>query len=219
MRTMLKVALLFLCIALPAAAQRRTSEITAGSGHYSLLGGDTVGNDVNVVSSEVGWPSISFGITHGVSRTADVGLRFDLLFGIDGDTQGSHFGIGLGAPLRTTILRRDRISVLVHVDPGIKIFTTSPALFGLAFPVGVTLGYAYSRELTVAFGVDMPLTLYVSPSPVNFVISPQFGPALEYRVDPRLTVGLNTRFGPVIYTQPGVSDFGFVMQVLAAYRM
>jgi hypothetical protein len=32
-------------------------------------------------------------------------------------------------------------------------------------------------------------------------------------------VGLNTRFGPIFSTNGGGSQFGMVMQVLAAYRM
>lgn len=217
MRMMLTGIVLLLSIAVPAAAQTRRSD-TGATGRYSLLGGETVGTGTNVVSGEFGWPSVSFGITHGVNRDADVGLRFDLLFGVEGATQLSQFGVGFRAPLRMTAMRRDRLSVLLHVDPGLKIFTTSPAAVGLAFPVGVVFGYEATREVTVAFGVDLGMTLYVSPSPVSFWISPMFGPAIEYRVDPRLTVGINTRFGEVFDTSDG-NGFGLVMQLLLAYRM
>src|ERR1700675_3068345 len=123
MRVMLNVLLLLLSIAVPAAAQRRID--AAPAGRYSLLGGDTVGAGTNVVSGEFGWPSVSFGYTHGLNRDTDIGLRFDLLF-----------GVGFRVPMRMTALRKDRFSVLLHFDPGLKIFTTSPAMFGLAFPVG-----------------------------------------------------------------------------------
>jgi hypothetical protein len=216
MRPTLKVLVLSLSLAVPAAAQRRTD--TAGTGHYSLLGGETVGAGTNVVSGEFGWPSVSFGYTHGLSRDADIGLKFDLLFGVEGATQSSQFGVGFRVPMRMTAMRRDRLSVLLHFDPGLKIFTYSPALFGLSFPVGVVFGYSATREMVVAFGLDLPMTLYVSPSPVQFLISPMFGPAIEYHVDPRLAVGVNTRFGPVINTSGG-SEFGFVMQLLLAYRL
>jgi hypothetical protein len=59
----------------------------------------------------------------------------------------------------------------------------------------------------------------VTPSPVTFVISPMFGPAVEFHVDPRLAVGINTRFGPVIPTNGGGAEFGFVTQLMLAYRM
>jgi hypothetical protein len=216
MRATLKVLVLSLTVALPAAAQRRLD--TGPVGRYSLLGGETVGAGTNVVSGEFGWPSVTFGYTHGLSRDTDIGLRFDLLFGVEGATQASQFGVGFRVPMRMTAMRKDRLSVLLHFDPGLKIFTYSPALFGLAFPVGVVFGYSATREMVVAFGLDLPMTLYVSPSPVRFLIAPMFGPAIEYHVDPRLAVGVNTRFGPVINTSGG-SEFGFVMQVLLAYRM
>jgi hypothetical protein len=221
MRTLIQVLVLSMAVALQAAAQtRRTTDIgPSTTGRYNLLGGETVGNGVNVVSGEFGWPSVSFGVTHGLSRDTDVGAKFDLLFGLEGDTQASQFGIGFRVPYRMVALRSDRLSVLLHVDPGIKLFTTSPATFGFGFPVGAVFGYAATRDVTVGFGVDLNMALYVTPSPVQFVISPIFGPAVEFHVDPRLAVGINTRFGPVIYTNGGATDFGFVTQLLLAYRM
>jgi hypothetical protein len=217
MRTMLKVLVLAVSLAFSASAQTRRTDPPLAGARYSLLGGETVGNGVNVASGEFGWPGISFGYTHGVSRDADIGLRFDLLFGFEGTTT-SQFGIGFRVPLRLTAMRSDRISVLVHVDPGMKLYTTSPAIFGLQFPVGVVFGYAAARDVVVAFGVDMPMTLVLTPSPVTFFLAPTFGPAVEFHVDPRLAVGINMRFGPVIATSGG-TDFGFVTQLLLAYRM
>src|SRR5438128_7862225 len=220
MRTLIQATVLTMAVALGATAQtRRTTDISAPvTGRYSLLGGETVGTGVNVVSGEFGWPSVTFGIKHGLSRDTDVGAKFDLLFGIEGATEASQFGIGFRVPYRMVALRSDRLSVLLHIDPGIKLFTTSPATFGFGFPVGAVFGYAAQRDLTIAFGVDLNMSLLVTPSPVRFVISPMFGPAVEFHVDPRLTVGLNTRCGPVIYSTGG-SDFGFVTQLMLAYRM
>jgi len=218
MRMAIKVLFLTFGIALSASAQRRADVPPLPGAKYSLLGGETVGKDVNVVSGEFGWPSITFGVTHGVSRDSDIGLKFDLLFGVEGVSSASQFGIGFRAPLRTVLLRNDRLSVLVHIDPGLKVFTTSPALFGLGFPVGAIFGYAARPDLTVAFGVDLGMTLYVAPD-VSMVFAPMFGPAVEFHVDPRLAVGFNTRFGPVFETRGGASDFGFLVQVLLAYKM
>jgi len=220
MRTLIQVLVLSMAVALQAGAQtRRTTDIgPSTTGRYSLLGGETVGTNVNVVSGEFGWPSVTFGVTHGLSRDTDVGAKFDLLFGIEGATEASQFGIGFRVPYRMVALRSDRLSVLLHVDPGIKLFTYSPALFGIAFPVGAIVGYAVNRDITAAFGVDLNMTLYVTPSPVSFWISPMFGPAVEFHVDPRLAVGINTRFGPVLPSTGG-SSFGFVTQLMLAYRM
>jgi len=205
-----------LAAAFPFQANAQTRS-TLGDGRYSLLGGEVLGKGVNAVSGEFGWPSITFGYTHGMGQNWDIGAKFDLLYGVEGITSLTQFGLGFRVPMRATILRSDRLSVLVHVDPGLKLFTYSPAVFGFSFPVGVVLGYAASREVNVAFGVDLPMTLYVAPN-ANFFIGPWFGPAVEYHVDQRLLVGFNTRFGPIFATGGG-NDFGFLMQLLLAYRM
>ena len=68
MRMTIKVLLLTFGIALSASAQRRADVPPLPGTKYSLLGGETVGKDVNVVSGEFGWPSVTIGVTHGVSR-------------------------------------------------------------------------------------------------------------------------------------------------------
>jgi hypothetical protein len=206
-------ALLAAAAATPAFAQRTTP-----LGQYSLLGGTTVPQGVDVVSGEFGWPSASFGFTHGMSPTTDVGFRFDLIYGFE-YTDISQFGIGFRVPLRLLAFRRDRLSALVHVDPGLKVYTTTSAAFGFQFPVGLTLGYSATPELNVGFGFDLPMTLFVTPAPVTFFLGPLFGPAFEFHPDRQLAVGLNTRFGPIFNTQAGASRFGFVTQLLLAYRM
>src|SRR5262245_7316168 len=207
-------AVLSAAAASPAFAQARTTP----GGQYSLLGGTTVPTGTDVVSGEFGWPSATFGFTHGLSGTTDIGFKFDLNFGFE-DTTISQFGIGFRAPLRVMALRRDKISVLLHVDPGIKVYTTSPdAAFGFQWPIGVTVGYAAEPQLNVAFGFELPMTLFVTPSPVSFFLGPMFGPALEYHVDRLLTVGFNTRFGPIFNTSDG-NRFGFITQMMLAYRL
>ena len=210
-------AVLSAAAASPAFAQARTTP----GGQYSLLGGTTVPAGTDVVSGEFGWPSASFGFTHGLSGTTDVGFKFDLIFGLE-DTTTSQFGIGFRVPLRLLLHRRDRISVLAHVDPGIKIYTTNPALFAFQWPVGLTVGYAARPDLNVAFGFELPMTLEVTgpgPSPVQMFLGPMFGPALEYHVDRQLAVGFNTRFGPIFSTKGGGGQFGFITQMMLAYRL
>jgi hypothetical protein len=209
--TLIGAALLCAAAASPAFAQARTAP-------YSLLGGTTVPAGSDVVSGEFGWPSASFGFTHGTGPASDVGFKFDLIYGFESTTI-SQFGIGFRVPLRFMVHRRDRISVLAHVDPGIKIYTTTPALFGFQWPIGLTVGYAATPEFNVAFGFELPMTLVVTPSPVQMLLGPMFGPAFEYHVDRQLTVGFNTRFGPIFSTQGGGGEFGFVTQMLLAYRL
>ncbi|MFL5424950.1 MAG: hypothetical protein ACJ783_07930 [Myxococcales bacterium] len=229
------VVLCVVIVATAAHAQSRRSSVTgttaSRSTNYSIFGADTVPAGVDVAEAEFGWPAITFGFLHGLSPTSDVGVKFDLLFGVEGESQDgfSQFGIGARVPFRIHALRKDKVGVLFHVDPGIKLHTFSPAWFGIAFPVGVTFAYAAHNDFTVAFGVDLPMTLFVTPSPVAFFIGPQFGPAFEYHVDRELTIGLNTRFGPVIRTAtpgfdvPGVSgngtEFGFTIELGLGYRL
>src|SRR4029077_5709133 len=134
MRKMLMAFVVAGTLAFEASAQSRRDTAPPPPGtRYSLLGGETVGSGVDVVSGEFGWPGISFGFTHGLNRDTDVGARFDLLFGFEEISSTSQFGIGVRVPLRMTVLRRDRLSVLVHIDPGLKLYTTSSAAFGLQF--------------------------------------------------------------------------------------
>jgi hypothetical protein len=217
------VVLSLALFATAARAQSRRTSLTASSssrsGHYSLLGGETVPTGVDVVSGEFGYPGVSFGLTHGTSATSDIGVKFDILYGYEYTTL-SEFGIGARIPFRFAAYKRDRIGVLFHIDPGIKFYTTDPVSFGFQWPIGVTLGYTVGPELTVAFGVDVPMFLKVASSPVDFFLGPMFGPAFEYHVDRELTLGLNTRFGPIIETAfGGATRFGFVTQLLIGYRL
>jgi len=215
MRKMLMVAALAATFAFEANAQTRPA---VSDGRYSLLGGEVLSKGVNAVSGEFGWPSITFGYTHGMGQNWDIGAKFDILYGFEGVTSATQFGLGFRVPLRMTVLRNDRLSVLVHFDPGLKLFTYSPALFGISFPIGTVIGYAASPQVNVGFGIDLPMTLYVTPSPVQLLLGPMFGPAIEYHVDQKILVGFNTRFGPIFATSDG-NNFGFLMQLLLAYRM
>lgn len=209
-------------------ARTGAAETTLAPAQYSLLGGETVPAGADVVSAEFGWPSVTFGFTHGTGANSDVGLRFDLLYGVEETTTFSKFGVGARVPLRFVALRRDRLSVLLHFDPGIKAYTYSPAWFGIQFPLGLVFGYRATSSVTLAFGIDVPMTLFVTPSPVVFWIAPTFGPGVEAQITRNFLLGLNTRFGPVIRTGvPGVpsffndsgAEFGFLLQVLLAYRL
>lgn len=222
-------------VLLPAQARAqargpRTGALDLGvpaGARYSLVGGETLPQGVDAISAELGWPGISFGVTHGTGPNTDVGVRFDLLFGVEETTTFNKFGVGLRVPLRLVALRRDRVSVALHFDPGIVTHTYSPAWFGLRFPIGATIGYRAAQNVTLAFGIDAPMTLFLTPSPVAFWIAPMFGPSAEIQVTRELLAGVNMRFGPVIrsaipsvsFVDTSGSEFGFLVQLLLAYRM
>jgi hypothetical protein len=215
-----------------------------GLGDWSVAGAEiNTGRPFEDV--RVGWPDVDFGYTFNVSPKMDMGIRFGLLYGYEGTTDTTGFGVGLAlyAPLRFQIARSSDVNVLVHVDPGLKLYTgasyqgacvdafgdvvpcniSGPTQFGFMFPVGIVVGGSPVRELPnleVGGGFDLNLALFVT-SPVNFIIGPMVGPYVEYHVvNPNVAVGLTTRFGAAIPTASGASSaFAFQMLAYAGYRL
>ena len=52
--------------------------------------------------------------------------------------------------------------LLFHVDPGLKLYTTSSAQFGFQFPVGLVMGFPVQPNLEIGVGLDFNMTLLVS---------------------------------------------------------
>ena len=189
---------------------------------WSILGPDTVPVGADVISGAFGWPDVSFGYTHGISPTFDAGARFSLLYGVE-NTTTTQFGLALAAPLRFHLLSRDKVGILFHIDPGLRLYTTSPASFGFQFPVGVNFGIHVTPELTIGAGADFWASLFVSgiASP-GFLFGPLIGPYIEYHIDPQLVIGLDTRFGAIIAAGSNIqttTNFGFRTQVVFGYRL
>ena len=98
---------------------------------------------------QAGWPNVNFGYTFNLSKTSDIGIRFGLLYGVEGTTY-TQFGLGLWAPLRFQLIRGENFNLLFHVDPGVRLYfsgstcvagtnfcyDTSKTLFAFTFPVG-----------------------------------------------------------------------------------
>jgi hypothetical protein len=228
MRHMNRMALLAaLAIALPAAAVAQAD----GAGRPGLNGWSAVGSETisgrPMLDVQAGWPSTTFGYTFGMSPTSDVSLRLGLLYGYEGTTS-SQFGLAFYAPLRFQLVQGKDFRLLFHVDPGLKLYTTSSAQFGFQFPVGIVMGFPVAPNLEVGVGLDFNMTLIVTGnfSP-QFIFGPAAGPYVEYHPMPDLGIGLNTRFGAAInaYSSYGGasggtnSDFAFTTQLFVAYRL
>ena len=211
---------------LATAAFALGSEARAAEGLHT---GDTVRTGGNLFYCEVGWPDLSLGIQHGVTHRVDVGFRFSLPYGFEyrGYTT---LGMGLRVPIRIAILRSARASLQVHIEPGLKFdsFSTCHHIvsfcpggigFGIQFPVGLEAGIHVTREATAPFGLDVPFYVNLT-SGVYGAIPVLFGAGFEYQVDPRIGVGINTRFGPSIIANDVVADaqFGLIAQATFAYR-
>jgi hypothetical protein len=197
-----------------------------GLAGWSIVGAETVSGRP-AIDVQSGWPSTTFGYTFGMSPTADVSLRLGLLYGYEGTTS-SQFGLSFYAPMRFQLLQGRDFKLLFHVDPGLKLYTTSSAQFGFQFPVGLVMGFPVQPNLEVGVGLDFNMTLLVSGNfAPQFVFGPAAGPYVEYHPTPDLSVGLNTRFGAAIdaYSSfqgiPGgtSTSFAFTTQLFLGYRL
>lgn len=206
----------------PAPAGPVPASVAPGpAGHWSIDSGETVSAGRDAVSLELGWPSVTAGYLHGLSDLTDVGLKFDLLYGYEGTTADNRLGLGFRVPLRAMVLRRDRISLQLHIDPGLRLYPRSgDNQLLLAFPVGATLGIQALPELRVALGFDVAMSVVTSGAPGPFfLIGPQFGFDVEYLVDKQLLVGLDTRFGPLVSSHYGSNtEFAFRTSIVVGYK-
>ncbi len=211
-----------LSTAQPAAAQARHA-----ADDWSILGAETVAPGRDVVHGSVGWPDATFGWTHGVNPGFDLGAQFSFLYGVE-NTTTSKFGIAFAVPLRWSIARSGNAHLLFHVDPGIRLYTYDPALFGFQFPIGLNIEFVTRAPLKVGIGADFNASLFVTGgSEPEFIFGPLVGPYFEYHVDRNLAIGLDTRFGAMIdaYSAPApysggtVTRFGFRTQMMLAYHL
>jgi hypothetical protein len=218
--------LAFAALAVPRGTSAQ-GEGPGGSLAWSIAGAETLAPGSRALDVQTGWPSTTFGYTFGLSHTSDVSLRLGLLYGYEGTSHGQ-FGLSFYAPLRFRVAQTRDFRVLFHVDPGIKLYTTSSAQFGFQFPVGVVMGFPVRPDLEVGVGLDFNMSLIVTGarSP-QFLFGPQVGPYVEYHLNPHLAVGLNTRFGAAIDAYSSYegraggtsTDFAFVTQLFLGYRL
>jgi|SRR5690242_18391241 len=226
---MIRTGAVVFALALTASAAHAAApgSLAAGApGHWSVATGETVSPNADAFRFDLGWPGISFTYLHGLSERSDMGLQFDLLYGWE-NTSRSKFGFGFNVPLRLVVNRKDKVTIGLHIDPGIRVYTgdnvTGGTDFFLRFPVGGILGVQVTPELRIAAAIDLNMaTQFLShdfgPN-AFFEVGPQFGFAAEYAVDRSLDVGLNVRFGPQFYSFGGGSDFAFTTAVVIGYRL
>src|ERR1700682_4852401 len=113
MRTLIAVVAVSLT-AFGARAQALDITPLVGN-HWSIVTGETVSPGRDALSFELGWPGVGVGYTHGLSDRADVGAKFDLLYGFE-QTSTTRVGMGVQVPLRLVASRRDKLSIELHTD-------------------------------------------------------------------------------------------------------
>jgi hypothetical protein len=223
---------LALAAALSLAPVVAHAQQAKGLGDWSVVGAE-INTGKPFQDVQAGWPNVNFGYTFNLSKTSDIGLRFGMLYGVEGTTS-TQFGLGLWAPIRFQMIHGATVILFFHVDPGVRIYfsgsncvagtnfcyDTSKTLFAFTFPVGVVGGFPVAHNLEIGGGLDLNLALNVT-DPVNFVIGPWAGPYVEYHFDdPNIAIGLNTRFGVMIPTAKNSSAaFAFMVQAFAGYRL
>lgn len=187
--------------------------------HWSTITGETVTPDHDAFDVAAGWPGLRFDFFHGLSDRSDLGFRLELLYGIE-NTVDTKFGLGFSVPLRLVAYRKDTVSLGLHIDPGLHVYTDSNEndLF-LRFPVGGTLGLQVTDQVRFAVGFDLNMALQ-TPHNLFFEVAPVVGFSLEYLVDPGLQMGINTRFGPEWTTVDNSgSRFAFTTEIVVGKRL
>ncbi len=208
----------------PAAEAQARSRAASGG---SLLGAETLAPGRDMLSARFGWPDLTLEYTHGMSPGFDLGGRFQFVYGVESTTT-SKFGIAFAVPMRWSLSRAGNVRLAFHVDPGLRLYTYDPALFGFQFPFGLNLEIPVSPPILFGVGADFNATLMITggASP-QFFFGPLVGPWMEYRIDPRLSFGLDSRFGAIIDAYSGEgrygggteSRFGFRVQMTLAYKL
>ena len=202
-----------------AAAADLPNAAPGAPGHWSVVTGETVSPDRDAIGLELGWPGASFSYLHGTSDRSDLGIKVDLLYGFE-NTTDTAFGAGADLPLRLVVSRSGKVSLLLQIEPGLRLYTQNgQSDFMTRFPVSGVLGIQATPELRL--GAFAGLTMAVNWTHTAFFeIGPQFGLGVEYFVDKNLLVGLSGKFGPQFYSYSGSpSDFAFTTQVVVGYRM
>jgi hypothetical protein len=194
-----------------------------GRAQWGLHNGDTVDEGHSLIYAEFGWPEISTGFQRGVSSYADVGFRVQTIYGVDyvlpkgknnvTDVALLPPGLGLSVPIRLTVVQTERVSFLAHLDPGFKFDFLFPPFFGPQLPIGFDLGMHLTRRSTLALGVDVPISIRVTPD-VTAVIPFLFGLTYEGHVNDRFGLILNARTGVVhaFNRSGGDTDLGLILQ-------
>ncbi len=153
----------------------------------------------NMIYGEVGWPDAAFGFKHGVNDIFDIGVRAALIYGFEYTTLPG-LGLGVNVPLRFTPLKRPRVSLQIHFDPGLEFanFGSSGLVCVRVNPNGTcaafsNAAYYYSDYfgngalhfgLKLEFGLDVGIHInrdatitvgFDAPFYVNLTNNPQYG--------------------------------------------
>ena len=191
---------------------------------WSVLSGQTVGQDANVLVGQVGWPGVSLGLLHGATQRFDIGGKLSFNYGREGIVTSVVPGFKLQAWMRLALVQTSQVNLALTFAPGpLFYFYDGYTDVGLSLPLALTLGLPVGSALMLNVGVDMPF--YVIFGGGGGPVFPLLvGGGLEYFVDRDLAVTFNVRMGPSIgaygyYVRRNDARFTLDATIGVAYRL
>ncbi len=200
-----------------------SGEAHAG-GKWGLHSGDTLTAGSIMPYAEVGYPDEGIGVHYGLTDRIEIGGRIGFHYAPIYHPSFLAAGMSAAFTLRISLAKTEKVSALIHLDPGLKVLTFSGPFLGIQFPVGAEIGIHLTREATLQIGLDVPVAVNLTNG-VFANIVPMAGPGFEYQISDKMAVGANTRFGATIIaggdrgvTFSGVG-FGFLTHAYFGYKI
>ena len=199
----------------------------------SLHSGDVLRPGENMIYGELGWPDVAFGWQHGLTDKVDIGIRAGLIYGWE-FTTFTGLGLGFRVPIRITPLKRGRVSLQIHFDPGLKFdnfgggglacvrfngagecvqyadtgyygyFGNGDTHFGLWLYTGLEVGIHLTKDATISPGLDIPIFINLTNGAYG-AIPLLFGAAFQYNLAENMSLGGTLKLGPSILA---IGDYG-----------
>jgi hypothetical protein len=207
---------------------------SASADDWGLHNGDTLQQGDKMPYAEIGWPGIDAGFQYGVTSWFDAGVRLSIPSFAWENTTITSLGLAARVPLRVGIYKTDRVSAMLHVDPGIKVYFDEcgyfypyyydcgptiehRALVGLTAPFGVDAGVRLSPDWSVDITFEMPIDMLFLERGPAISLTPLAGTGFEYHASPHFGIGLNGRAGPVIFQRDAVFNVAFAFTTQFAF--
>lgn len=209
----------------------------ASADDWGLHNGDTMQQGGKMAYAEIGWPGIDGGFQYGVTSWFDAGVRISLPSFAWENTTVTSVGLAARVPLRLGVYKTDRVSAMLHVDPGMKLYFEEcdynypyyyacgasikhHSLVGLQAPFGVDVGVHLSPEWSVDIALEIPFDVLFLEGDPAMVLAPLVGGGFEYHASPRFGIGLNGRAGPVIFRREAIDlAFAFTTQFAFLFHL
>jgi hypothetical protein len=184
---------------------------------WSVLGGETLGNNAAALEARIGWPGLTIGALTGLSDDLDLGVRFSVNYGYEGLVDSSVPGIKLQMVVRGQLLQRRRLSLGLYFAPGpfayflrfpyripYAPFVARPfnvTMPGIALPVGLAFGLPVNERFKLSIAFELPMFVTFGTFG-GFTLPITLGPGMEIFLDREVALTFHFKLGPAIDTRP-----------------